>query len=327
MNSGEGKVVCVTGASGFIASSLIHLLLQNGYTVRATVRDPARVDYLKAFPGAEQRLSLFQADLIEQGSFDEAVRGCHGVFHTASPVLFGDIKDPQAELIRPAVDGTLNVLSSCLKSPSIKRVILTSSLAAVLVNDEVIGSEGVVVDETCYSDLAFCEKIKAWYCVSKTLAEKAAWDFAKSNGIDLVVINPGLVIGRCLQPTLNYTFNYFISLITQGNSTTGAFGFINPVDVKDAVRAHVLAFENPSAKGRYCLAATTMYHWEVVKILRGLYPTLCLPESDEEEIKGGKVIKVSKEKAKSLGIISYIPIHQTLQDTIQMLKEKNLLVL
>ncbi|KAI4306728.1 hypothetical protein L6164_029981 [Bauhinia variegata] len=162
MSSGTGKLVCVTGASGYIASWLVKLLLQRGYTVKASVRDPndpKKVDHLLKLEGAEDRLHLFKADLLEEGSFDPIVEGCEGVFHTASP-CFLDAKDPQVELIDPAVKGTLNVLKSCAKSPSVKRVVLTSSTAAVVLNGKPLTPE-VVVDETWFSDPDFCRESEA----------------------------------------------------------------------------------------------------------------------------------------------------------------------
>ncbi|KAM0918690.1 hypothetical protein ACQ4PT_008674 [Festuca glaucescens] len=122
--TGTEKVACVTGASGYIASWIVKLLLARGYTVRATVRDPddtEKTAHLRAMDGAGDRLHLFSANLLEEGSFDAVVDGCHCVFHTASPVL-PDAEDPQAELIDPALKGTLNVLSSCKKA-SVERVI------------------------------------------------------------------------------------------------------------------------------------------------------------------------------------------------------------
>ncbi|XP_051124257.1 phenylacetaldehyde reductase-like [Andrographis paniculata] len=328
MAGGEGKVVCVTGASGFIASCLIETLLRRGYTVKATVRnvaDPNKVNHLKAMEGAKERLRLFQADLMVDASFDAAVDGCDGVFHTASPVVFDNIKDPQTELIEPAVNGTPNVLRSCLRSSSVKRVVLTSSLAAVVVNRK--GLDGnAIADETWQSEPGFCEETQAWYCLSKTLAEEAAWNFAKSHGIDLVVINPGLVIGRCLQPILNVTFEEFLHIITQGTSPIAAIGVVILVDVKDVVQAHILAFENPSANGRYCLASASLYISEVREIIQQLYPTFTLPPCVENDRLNGNALQISKEKVKSLGV-DFVPIEQSIKETIEFLKERNMLVI
>ncbi|KAG7588708.1 NAD(P)-binding domain superfamily [Arabidopsis suecica] len=163
--------------------------------------DPRKTQHLVSLEGVKERLHLFKADLLEQGSFDSAIDGCHGVFHTASP-FFHDVKDPQAELIDPAVKGTLNVLNSCTKASSVKRVVVTSSMAAVGYNRKP-RTPDVTVDETWFSDPELCESSKMWYVLSKTLAEDAAWKLAKEKGLDIVTINPAMVIGPLLQPTLN----------------------------------------------------------------------------------------------------------------------------
>ncbi|OMO96582.1 3-beta hydroxysteroid dehydrogenase/isomerase [Corchorus olitorius] len=183
MSGQKEKVVCVTGASGFIASRLVNLLLRHGYTVKATVRDPSKSissfnlfcanmyniivrrqeenRSLVALDGAKERLQLFKAELLDEGAFDSIVDGCIGVFHTASPCFY-EAKDPQAELIDPAVKGTLNVVRSCVKVPSIKRVIITSSLGAVVFTGKPL-ADGDIVDETWFSDPDFCEKSKGYF--------------------------------------------------------------------------------------------------------------------------------------------------------------------
>ncbi|KAL5543465.1 hypothetical protein UlMin_007249, partial [Ulmus minor] len=276
--SGGGKVVAVTGASGYIASWLVKLLLQRGYTVKASVRDPKdpkKTEHLLSLDGAKERLHLFKANLLEEGSFDSVVDGCDGVFHTASPVLTS-VADPQVELIDPALKGTLNVLKLCAKVPSLKRVILTSSMATVMFNGKPLTPK-VVVDETWFSDPAFGENLKVitctnllapvwyWYMVSKTLAEEAAWKFAKENGIDLVTINPGLVIGPLCwvydqSPTLARRDETFPNSVTQY------------VDVRDVALTHIQAFEVPLASGRYCLVGQVAHISEVLDILRQIYP-------------------------------------------------------
>ncbi|KAG1330610.1 putative Tetraketide alpha-pyrone reductase 2 [Cocos nucifera] len=125
---------CVTGGTGFIASELVRALLAEGHAVRATVRDPAdeaKVGFLRSFDGAKERLRLVKADLVVEGSFDEAVDGADGVFHTACPVYAPPGQNIQEALIDPAIRGTANVLKSCSKASSVRRVVLTSTCAAV----------------------------------------------------------------------------------------------------------------------------------------------------------------------------------------------------
>ncbi|XP_050387748.1 phenylacetaldehyde reductase-like [Argentina anserina] len=321
MSCGESKVVCVTGASGFIASWLVKLLLQRGYTVKATVRDPndqKKTKHLLSLDGAKERLHLFQADLIEEGSFDSIIDGCVCVFHTASPVITS-VTDPQAELIDPALKGTLNVLESCVKARSIKRVIITSSMAAVANNGKPVDSD-VTIDESWFSDPDFCEKTKRWYPVSKTLAEEAAWKFAKEKGIDVITINPGWVIGPLLQPTLNLSVEPVLKLVDGTEkfpNTTHIY-----VDVRDVATAHILAFENPSASGRYCLVGSVNHCSEIVKMLRNIFPALNLPDKCADDKPFTPIYQVSKEKAQSLGV-KYTPLEVTLKDTVESLKGKN----
>ncbi|XP_028758778.1 tetraketide alpha-pyrone reductase 1 isoform X2 [Neltuma alba] len=322
-NTGKGKVVCVTGASGFIASWVVKLLLLRGYAVKATVRDPndsVKVDHLLKLDGAKERLQLIKANLMEEGSFDVAVEECEGVFHTASPVAL-NVKDPQAELIDPAVKGTLNVLKSCAKSPSVKRVILTSSTAAVEYNGKPKTPE-VVVDETWFSNPDICREYKIWYTLSKTLAEDAAWKFAKEHKIDLVALNPAVVIGPLLQPSLNESSAAISNLINGAQTFRNlSLGWIH---VKDVANAHIQAFEISSASGRYCLVETVAHYSDIVKILHELYPTLPLPQKCENDKPFMPVYQVSKEKARTLGT-EFIPLEVCLSDTVESLKEKNLI--
>ncbi|GMI65957.1 hypothetical protein like AT5G19440 [Hibiscus trionum] len=321
------KVVCVTGASGFIGSWLVNFLLQRGYTVNATVRDPndpKKVEHLVELDGANERLRLFKAELMDEGSFDSAVEGCIGVFHAASPCFYSSaVKDQQAEMVEAAVKGTLNVLRACAKVASIKRVIITSSLAAVMSTGEPL-ADNVVVDETWFSDPGFCQELKHWYSLSKTLAEKVAWEFSEENGIDMVSINPGMVSGPPLQPTVGISLEPIVKLIGAETFTDATFRW---VDVRDVAIAHILAFESPSAHGRYCLDGKPMKSSQVLKILRELYPDLNFPERCSVKTRLLSVYteyELSEEKVKSLGII-FTPLEVSLKDTIDGLREKNLL--
>ncbi|KAF4394306.1 hypothetical protein G4B88_018456 [Cannabis sativa] len=320
--SGIGKVVCVTGASGYIASWLVKLLLHHGYSVNATVRDPCdqeKTEHLVALDGAKERLHLFKADLMEEGSFDSATTGCDGVFHTASPVLDSSlIVDPQVQLIDPAVKGTLNVLRSCAKVPSIKRIVITSSISSVFEKGIPLTPD-VVIDETWFSDIAHCEKNKRWYPLSKTLAEDAAWKFAKENEMDLVTIHPGFVIGPLLQPTVNATMEHILNQI---NGTEKVLNQVYPfVDVRDITNAHIQAFEVASASGRYCVSGPVAHILESFKILQHIYPSLTIPDKYEHNEPLKPKFQVSDLKAKSLGI-SFTPLEVSLRDTIESVKEK-----
>ncbi|KAJ9158828.1 hypothetical protein P3X46_024374 [Hevea brasiliensis] len=312
--SGEGRVVCVTGGAGYIASWLVKLLLLRGYTVKATGRDPKdpkKTEHLLALDGAKERLHLFKANLVEEGSFDGIIDGCDGVFHTASPAILST-NNPEADLFEPAVKGTLNVLKSCAKVPSIKRVVITSSMTTVMFNAKPL-SPDVIVDETWFSDRAFCEEKKIWYAVSKTLAEDAAWKFAKENGIDLVTIHPGWVIGPLLQPTLNISVEMILNHIKGQTFPNELFRF---VDVRDVAYAHILAFERSSASGRYCIVGQVAHFSEFLKILHEQYPTLQLPQKCADDRPFVQKFQVSKEKAKALGL-NFTPLEVTIKDAVE----------
>lgn len=258
------KPVCVTGASGFIASRLVADLLADGYTVRGTVRDAsalARYDYLTGLAGAAERLTLVSANLLEPETFEEAVRGCEVVMHTASPYSLS-IKDPQKELVEPALTGTLGVLEACKKVGGVRRVVLTSSVAAI--SDEPDAS--TVLTEEHWNDKSSLTRNPYYY--SKAVAERAAWKFMeeKAPGFDLVVINPFLVIGPSLVSSLN-TSNQVIADLLTGKVP----GIINlawgVVDVRDVARAHILAMETPAAEGRHLCANRTIKMREMVTLL------------------------------------------------------------
>ncbi|XP_034703442.1 cinnamoyl-CoA reductase 1-like [Vitis riparia] len=321
--SGQGKVVCVSGASGYIASWLVKLLLQHGYTVKATVRNPndlTKTGHLLALDGAKERLHLFKADLVEEGSFDSVIEGCDGVFHTASPVAV-EVSDPQAELIEPALRGTINILRSCAKVPSVKRVVVTSSMATVVFNGKSLTPD-VLVDESWFSNPLLLEQSKLWYMLSKTLAEEAAWKFAKENGIDMVTLNPGWVIGPLLHPTPSLSVQEVLKLIK------GAQTFPNTpytwVDVRDVASAHIQVYELLEASGRFCLVETVSDSSETLKILHKFYPALHISEKPADDKPYVPAFQVSQEKAKGLGI-HFTPLEVSLKDTIESLKENNLI--
>ncbi|KAK8960776.1 Cinnamoyl-CoA reductase 1 [Platanthera guangdongensis] len=312
-----GHEVKMPDCSTTLATFELEGKLNLGEGVMIPSSDPKKTEHLRSLEGASERLHLVKANLLEDGSFDSAIDGCVGVFHTASP-FYHDITDPQAELLDPAVKGTLNVLNSCSKTSTVKRVIVTSSVAAVAYNERPRGSD-VIVDETWFSNADFCEQNKAWYVLSKTLAEEAAWKFAKDHDIDLVTINPAMVIGPLLQPTLNTSNEAILNLIN-GSSTFPniTFGW---VDVRDVCEAHILAYEVPSATGRYCLVERVLHYSNLAKIIKELYPSIQVADKPADDKPLAPDFQVSKEKVKGLGL-TYTPLEESIKATIESLKEK-----
>ncbi|KAK4765412.1 hypothetical protein SAY86_026502 [Trapa natans] len=311
----SGKTVCVTGAGGFIASWLVKLLLERGYTVRGTVRNPEdpKNAHLRELQGAEERLRLCRADLLDLDSLREAINGCDGVFHTASPVT----DDPEA-MLEPAQNGTKNVILAAAEAKC-RRVVFTSTIGAVYMDPN--RSPDVVVDESCWSDLEFCKRTKNWYCYGKVMAEKAAWDVAKEKGIDLVVVNPVLVLGPLLQPTVNASTVHILKYLT-GAVKTYANSVQAYVHVKDVARAHLLVFETPSASGRYICAESMLHRGEVVEILAKLFPEYPIPTKCSDELNPrAKPYKFTVQKLKDLGM-EFIPVKQCLYETVKSLQEK-----
>ncbi|KAG0504043.1 hypothetical protein HPP92_004115 [Vanilla planifolia] len=198
------KRVCVTGGNGFIGSWLVRILLEKGYAVTVAFQPGTDHSHLLSFSGAAGFLQLKEADLLDAAAIAAAVEGClAGVFHVASPCTLEDPKDPERDLLLPAVRGTLNVLEAARAAGS-RRVVITSSISAVVPNPSwATDWPGRPVDEDCWTDLDYCKSRMKWYPVSKTMAEKVSWEYAEKHGLDIVAINPSTCLGPLLQPDLN----------------------------------------------------------------------------------------------------------------------------
>ncbi|GLU21980.1 hypothetical protein SLE2022_380830 [Rubroshorea leprosula] len=313
--SPAGQTICVTGAGGFIASWIVKLLLEKGYTVRGTVRNPddPKNAHLRELEGAKERLILCRADLLDYEGLKDAINGCDGVFHTASPVT----DDPE-QMVEPAVDGTKNVIIAAAEAKC-RRVVFTSSIGAVYMDPN--RNPDVVVDESCWSDLEYCKNTKNWYCFGKAVAEQAAWDMAKEKEVDLVVVNPVLVLGPLLQPTVNASIVHILKYLT-GSAKTYANSVQVYVDVRDVALAHILVYENPSASGRYLCAESALHRGELVEILVKFFPEFPIPtKCSDEKNPRAKPYKFSNQKLKDLGL-EFTPVKQCLYDTVKSLQEK-----
>ncbi|MBM3770398.1 MAG: aldehyde reductase [Acidimicrobiia bacterium] len=257
--------VLVTGATGFIASRIIERLLARGHRVRGTVRSPKKpgdIDRLRELTGARERLDLVESDLILPASFDAAAVGCDVVMHTASPYAI-DVSDARGELVDPAVNGTREVLAAASRAGSVRRVVLTSSMAAV--TDE---PDDRVLTEADWNTKSSLDRNPYYY--AKTMAERAAWAFMEESKppFDLVAINPFMVIGPSVTASLN-TSNRLLLIDLLKGTYPGILSLTwGIVDVRDVAEAHVRAMEVADAHGRYLCVGEAMSMRQVVTLLK-----------------------------------------------------------
>ncbi|KAG0546975.1 hypothetical protein BDA96_01G039100 [Sorghum bicolor] len=322
-----GETVLVTGASGFIGSTLVRLLLGRGYNVHAGVLNPddkAETEHLLALAAGagegEGRLRIFRGDLLDGAALIDAARGCSGVFHLASPCIVDAVSDPQKQLIVPAVEGTLNVLRAAKEAGSVRRVVVTSSSCAIMPSPG--WPAGEVRDERCWTDIDYSEKNGVWYPVSKTLAEKAAWKFAEENGVDVVVVNPTSVLGTIIPPTINSSMSVLLRLL-QGCTEEYKDIWMGAVHVEDVALAHLLVFENPSASGRHICAESINHLSDFAAKLAELYPSYKVPKFPKDTQPGlvRAEAEVAAKKLVALGL-QFRPLEKIIRDAVESLKSR-----
>lgn len=256
---GTASPVMVTGATGYLGSWVTKGLLDAGVTVHAAVRDPqnaSKVAHLNRL--AEQApgtLHLFAGDLLRPGSYDQAMEGCSIVIHTASPFIRA-VADPQRDLVAPALQGTRNVLAGVERTPSVTRVVLTSSIAAMYGDAvDIRRYPGRIVTETCWNTTSSLSHEP--YSYSKTLAEKEAWRLAeRQDRWSLVTINPSMILGPSLNSAPTSDSFSTIRMLIDGTTRLGAPRVgISVVDVREVAQAHIAAAFLSEAHGRYITSA------------------------------------------------------------------------
>ncbi|PJI36681.1 SDR family oxidoreductase [Acinetobacter pseudolwoffii] len=265
--------VLVTGASGYIASWVIQKLLTQGYSVHATVRDLNKIQSFthleKIAENSPGTLKLFQANLLSPGSFDTAMQGCEIVFHMASPFVVTNYKDAVKDIIEPAVLGTENVLNSVNQTESVKRVIVTSSIASTYGDAiDILQTENNSFDESHWNSTS--SETHQPYPYSKVMAERKAWEMAEAQDRwQLVCINPALVFGKSLTPNTQSGSVEVLQQFANGMTLLGVPPMWNGVvDVQDVAEAHLRAAFKPEAQGRYIICSESLSLVEMGQILR-----------------------------------------------------------
>ena len=267
-----GKVL-VTGVSGFIGSHCAADLLRAGYAVRGSIRDLSRSEAIRSALDRQgvdtTALEFCAATLSDWECWQPATEGCDAIFHVASPVPTIQPRDAD-EVVLPARDGTLNVLAAA-RAQGINRVVLTSSVAAIM---------GSIADDRVYAAADWSDTDDPRltpYALSKTVAERAAWDFCETAGIGLTTVNPALVLGPAMETDYGSSLEAVVKLMKREVPFLPRFGF-EIVDVRDVAALHRLALENDAAIGQRLIAANG-FRWfrEIAAVLNEQYPENEIP--------------------------------------------------
>ena len=269
-NDNRGKLVCVTGASGYIGSHVVRELLARGYRVRATVRDASderKVAHLRELAeGAEHPLEIVSADIMVDGCFDEPFADCEYICHVAASVRL-TAKDPQREIVDVAVRGTENALQAAARAGTVKRFVLTSSVAAIF---DVEARPGHVYTEDDWNRDATLTH--GPYPLAKTTSERRAWAFAEDQSFELLAINPAMVIGPVFCEVHTRSSASVVRDLLIGKFPASPRFHVGLVDVRDVARAHAEVMEQPSASGRYLLQTEGMWLSELAALMRAHFP-------------------------------------------------------
>ena len=290
-------ISCVTGATGFVASELVAQLLARGHAVRATVRSLAnreRNACLTSLQGADELLTLHEADLLHDGSFDDAVAGADFIFHTASPFIATarGVEDPERELFAPSLGGTRNVFSSIARSVAAgnappQRMVLTSSVAAIFGMSE-LASRPVdqPFNEDDWNESSTAEgnpkgDTTDLYRYSKVIAEREAWMLAAQGGLALSTVLPSFIVGPPRTPRTDGESVRNMQMALEGEMPHRPDTPM--VDVRDVAAAHVAAAELSAAAGKRFLTSSgrAMTRSGLLRLLSDRYPQYHIADGGE----------------------------------------------
>jgi nucleoside-diphosphate-sugar epimerase len=271
MTLAPGSTILLTGITGFLAKHVALELLKAGFNVRGTLRNMAKADEVRAVAASAGfdpgRVSFAVADLVSDAGWGDAMHGCSALVHTASPFLIDPTND-KTTYVAPARDGTIRVLEAAYAA-GIRRAVVTSSVAAI--QEGHASRQGRVFTEADWTDAANAE-VSA-YPVSKTLAEQAAWQFAKSHdGFALTTINPGLILGPLLDRDAGTSAD-IIGMFLAGKYPGVPDLLFSIVDVRDVASAHVRALMIDASIGeRIICTGEPLTMMEISSALRSAVP-------------------------------------------------------
>ncbi len=284
MNIDTSKPVLLTGATGYLAGRIAERLLKDGLTIHAPIRNPENPEKTKYLDALVRKstgtIKYFKADLLALGSYDEAMKGCELVIHTASPFII-QTKNPQKDLVDPALKGTQNVLESVNRTDSVKRVVLTSSCASIYGDSkDLLDYPNNTLTEDQWNTTSSIKNNP--YSYSKVLAEKKAWDINKvQSRWDLVVINPSFILGPGINPFGTSESFSIVKQMGDGTMKMGAANIaIGCVDVRDVAEAHYQAGFKPAANGRNIVSAENQSFLALAQMLQAKYGSYPLPQKN-----------------------------------------------
>ncbi|KAK8134387.1 NAD dependent epimerase/dehydratase [Apiospora sp. TS-2023a] len=330
--------VLLTGGSGFIAAHVLELLLQRGHEVVTTVRSEEKASKIRsAHPDAKLSFVIVP-DIAQPNAFDEVTKtpGLEAVIHTASPFHY-NWTDPKTELLDPAILGTTSVLKAIKQyAPGVKRVVITSSFASIL-SDAGLKDPKKVFSEADWNPNTYEDGLKdnkaTSYRVSKTVAERAGWDFVKNEkpNFDLATICPPLVFGPVVHhlnslQAINTSNARFVDVM-QGKmrDEIAPSGVHFWVDVRDVALAHVQAMEKAEAGGkRFFVLAGKFSNREIVDVVRKNFPEL-KDKLPAEDVKGGDYPEggfpgYDNSQATNVLGIKWVPLEKSVTDTVKSLQ-------
>lgn len=332
------NTILVTGGTGYIGSWVVKGLLEKGHTVRLAVRDASKKEkyqFLNDIANTtDGTLEIWEANLLTEGSFDKAVEGCNQIAHLASPFIL-NVKDPQRDLVDPAVKGTANVLEAANKSSTVKKIVLTSSVVAIFGDNIDMKHQSLdILTEKQFNTTSSLTHQP--YAFSKISAEKKAWEIYKGQSQwELSVMNPAFVMGPSLAKNSKSE-----SLKIMNDLLSGKFKSGTPdldfcyVDVRDVAKAHIYGLENKT-EGRHILSERIATFLDLANIIRNEFgdkyklPTKNVPNwllkiigpsvgLTRKFVRNnvGHSIKLDNSKSKDKLNMQYIPLEKTIKDMV-----------